>query len=679
VQSSVVCKSFPGVSPSGLWYAQSQCLRVFQLIMKFRLSPFLSLLVIPLMVHAAVAATLDDRFLAARDAAKAGDRVKFERIAPELQDHDLQAYVEYWRLSLDLANADPAAVKDFLKRYDASYIAEKLRGDWLKQLGKKQQWADFDAEYPALVQPDQELVCYGMQSRRLRGDAAVLDEAMSLWMSLIEPPESCYPVLEALILEKRVLADEVWARIRRQFEMNKMVAARYSMNYLPPSQTPDPQTALAVTDKPMPWLAKLPSNISGSRMNRELAALAISRIARSDPSMAAERLGRIDSQLQNGEKAWAWGQVAWQAAQRHMPEALDWYRKTGDASLADEVQEWRVRSALRVQDWGLVKAAIEKMPSALAEQPTWIYWLGRAYRAAGRITDADAQFARIAGQANFYGNLAEEELGRTVAAPPRAAAPSAAETAQMVDNPGIKRALALVRVNLRGEAVREWNWALRGMNDRELLAASDIAQRAGVYDRAIAAADRTRSEHDYTLRYLSPYSDQVRPAAKNQALDDAWVYGLMRQESRFVSSAKSTVGASGLMQLMPATAKWVARKIGLKDFHQGQVNDTETNLLLGTSYMRMVMESLDNHPVLASAAYNAGPGRARKWRADRPLEGAVYAETIPFSETRDYVKKVMSNSVYYALLFGDKPQSLKSRLGVIGPNTPLDPKAEDLP
>ena len=171
----------------------------------------------------------------------------------------------------------------------------------------------------------------------------------------------------------------------------------------------------------------------------------------------------------------------------------------------------------------------------------------------------------------------------------------------------------------------------------------------------------------------------MRPAAKSQSLDDAWVYGLMRQESRFVTNAKSSAGASGLMQLMPATAKWVARKIGLKDFHQGQVNDTETNLLLGTTYMRMVMESLDNHPVLASAAYNAGPGRARKWRADRPLEGAIYAETIPFNETRDYVKKVMSNSVYYSALFDGKPQSIKSRLGVIGPRSGVDPKAEELP
>ena len=158
----------------------------------------------------------------------------------------------------------------------------------------------------------------------------------------------------------------------------------------------------------------------------------------------------------------------------------------------------------------------------------------------------------------------------------------------------------------------------------------------------------------------------MRPAAKKQALDDAWVYGLMRQESRFITNAKSTVGASGLMQLMPATARWVAKKIGLKDYHHGQVNNTEVNLLLGTTYMRMVLESLDNHPVLASAAYNAGPGRARKWQDVKPLEGAIYAESIPFSETRDYVKKVMSNAVYYSAQFNGQPDSLKARLGTVG-------------
>jgi soluble lytic murein transglycosylase len=647
--------------------------------MKFRLRVFLLALACLCAPAASATPGADERFLAARDAARAGDRAKLERIAPELSGYELEAYVDYWRLLLDLPVSDPATIKAFLARHEKSYIADKLRTDWLKLLGKRAQWAEFEAEYPALVQADQEISCYALQGRRASGDTRVYEEAMPLWLNLIEPPEPCYPVLEGLIVEKRVLADQVWARIRRQFEANKLAAARYTMNYLPQSQTPDSRTALAVSDTPLPWLVKLSPALAASRMNRELAVLAISRIARSDPAMAVEQLGRIERHLQADEKSWAWGQIGWQGAQRHLPEALEWYRKAGDAPLSDEVAQWKVRAALRAQDWGTVRQAIEKMPPALAEQPAWVYWLGRAYRAGGRLEDANTLFARIAGQPNFYGNLADDELDRSIMTPPRAAAPTREESAQVAAIPGVQRSLALYRLNMRTEGMREWNWTLRAMSDRELLAASDIAQRAGIYDRAIAAADRTKSEHDYSLRYLSPYSEQVRPAARNQSLDDAWVYGLMRQESRFITNAKSTVGASGLMQLMPATAKWVAKKIGLKDFHQGQVNDTETNVLLGTTYMRLVMESLDNHPVLASAAYNAGPGRARKWRADRPLEGAVYAETIPFTETRDYVKKVMSNSVYYSALFDGKPQSLKGRLGIIGPRSSVEPKGEELP
>ena len=660
-----------------MWYAESQCLQVFQLIMKFRHTVFLLSLL--LVQAAAIAATPDERFLAARDAFRQGDRAKFERIAPDLKGHELEAYVDYWRVLADLKDADPVNVRAFLARHENTYIAEKLRSDWLKQLARKQQWADFDLDFPHLGQPDQELACYALQSRRARGDASALDAAMPLWLTLLEPPEPCYPLLEALILEKRVLADEVWARIRRQFEANKMAAARYSMNYLPASQTPDARLAESVINQPLPWLVKLPANFSDSRMSRELAALAIQRIARNEPGVAADQLRRIEGKLQGSEKGWAWSQVGWQAAQRHFSDALDWFRQAGDAPLSDEVAQWKVRAALRVSDWGTVRSTIEKMPPVLAEQPAWIYWLGRAYRAGGRLEDAKALFDRISGQPNFYGNLADDELERPIMTPPKAAVPTREELAQVNANPGVQRTLAFFRMNQRFEGTKEWGWALRGMSDRQLLAASDIAHRAGIYDRAIAAADRTKNEHDYSLRYLAPFGDQVRSAAKDQSLDDAWVYGLMRQESRFITNAKSTVGASGLMQLMPATAKWVAKKIGLKDYNHANVNNTETNVLLGTTYMRLVMESLDNHPVLASAAYNAGPGRAQKWRASRPLEGAIYAETIPFNETRDYVKKVMSNSVYYSALFDGKPQTMKSRLGMIAPRTGAEAKREELP
>jgi soluble lytic murein transglycosylase len=190
-----------------------------------------------------------------------------------------------------------------------------------------------------------------------------------------------------------------------------------------------------------------------------------------------------------------------------------------------------------------------------------------------------------------------------------------------------------------------------------------------LWDRAINTAERTRSLHDFGLRYLAPYREQFRAYAIEHGLDEAWVFGLVRQESRFIADARSSAGAMGLMQLMPATARWVAGKLGLKSFRQAVVTDLDTNISLGTYYLRHVLDTLDNHPVLASAGYNAGPGRARAWRPDGSMEGAIYSETIPFNETRDYVKKVMSNASYYARIFGRGAVSLKERLGIIPPRS----------
>ncbi|HNE14441.1 MAG TPA: transglycosylase SLT domain-containing protein, partial [Rhodocyclaceae bacterium] len=295
------------------------------------------------------------------------------------------------------------------------------------------------------------------------------------------------------------------------------------------------------------------------------------------------------------------------------------------------------------------------------------YWLGRAHQAQGNREAARKEFERIAGHPTFYSILADEELGRTFTLPKKARAPSGDELEQTRQTPGIQRAIALFRLDLRTEGTREWNWTLRNRDDRFLLSAAQLAQQLGIYDRAINAADRTRSEHDYSLRYLAPYRERIEPNARSRDLDTAWVYGLMRQESRFVTAARSGVGAQGLMQIMPSTGQWIAGKLGMKGYNIGWLRDPDTNVMLGTTYMRMVLEGLDNHPVLASAAYNAGPGRARKWRDSKPLEGAIYAETIPFNETRDYVKKVMANSIVYAALLDGRAPSLKARLGTVLP------------
>ncbi len=609
----------------------------------------------------------DERILLAKDAARSGDRNRLVQLAPPT-GHVLDPYPEYWALSNQVARpaeVDAARIQDFLQRYAGSWLAEKLRGEWLRNLGRRGDWAQLAAEFQNMEQPEQDLKCYQFQARLQNGDRSALEEARPLWFSLVDTPESCVPVLQTLVREALVSPDETWFRVRRLMEAKRLAGARAVASWLPADQQPGPSDLDKASANPTTYFDRLPINFSASRQGRELALIALARIARDDPQAAYVRYARIDERLSSTERGYVLGQIAWQAAARLLPDANAWFKAAGDTPMSDEQAAWRVRAALRAGDWRAVRSAVEAMPPAQREQADWSYWLGRAHQALGNREAGRKEFARIAGHPTFYSILAGEELGQTFTLPAKARATSVDEADMARQTPGLQRAIALFRLDLRTEGTREWNWTLRNKDDRFLLAAAQLAQQLGIYDRAINAADRTRNEHDYSLRYLAPFRDRIEPNAKSRDLDTGWVYGLMRQESRFVTAARSGVGAQGLMQIMPATGQWVAGKLGMKGFNVGWLQDPDTNVMLGTTYMRMVLAGLDNHPVLASAAYNAGPGRAKKWKDSKPLEGAVYAETIPFNETRDYVKKVMANSVIYAALLEGRAPSLKGRLGTI--------------
>ena len=610
----------------------------------------------------------DERILQARDAARAGDRNRLAQYAVPA-GHVLDPYPEYWALAGQLArpggDVDSARLRDFLQRNAGSWLAEKLRGEWLRQLGKRGDFGPLLAEFDALEQPEQDLKCYHYQARLNSGDPALLEEVRPLWFTLVDTPESCIPILRALVAEALVGPDEIWGRVRRLMEAKRTTGARAVAAWLPADQLPGPGDLDRAGANPSTWLDRLPANFSASRAGRELALIALARLARDDPQGAYARYLGINERFSAAERSYALGQIAWQAASRLLPDANAWFKAAGDIPMAEEQAAWRVRAALRAGDWKAVRGAVEAMPAELRAQPDWTYWLGRANQAQGNREAARKEFERIAGHPTFYSILADEELGRGFTLPKKARATSTEEFEQARQNPGIQRAIALFRLDMRSEGTREWNWTMRNRDDRFLLAAAQLAQQLGIYDRAINAADKTRSEHDYSLRYLAPYRERIEPNARSRDLDTGWVYGLMRQESRFVTAARSGVGAQGLMQIMPATGKWVAGKLGMSGYNVGWLQDPDTNVMLGTTYMRMVLEGLDNHPVLASAAYNAGPGRARKWKDVKPLEGAIYAESIPFNETRDYVKKVMANSIVYAALLDGRAPSLKARLGVV--------------
>lgn len=296
-----------------------------------------------------------------------------------------------------------------------------------------------------------------------------------------------------------------------------------------------------------------------------------------------------------------------------MPSAADWYRLSANAQLSNPAYEWRTRSALLIGDWNMVRWSIEQMPPTLRAQPSWVYWHARAVKQAGDTATANQEFQSIADQYNFYGQLALEELGQKITVPPRTTV-SDAEIEQMQSVPGFALSQRFYALNMRLEGNREWNWPLRTMTDRQLLAAAQYAKRIEMFDRTVNTADKTKAEHDFTLRYLSPFRDIVERDAKDTNLDIEWAYGLIRQESRFIINARSEVGAGGLMQLMPGTAQLVAKKIGLGTVSRAQMNDINTNILLGTNYLSMIYNQFDNSPVLATAGYNAGPGRPKQWR-----------------------------------------------------------------
>jgi soluble lytic murein transglycosylase len=608
------------------------------------------------------AAAEEARFLAAREAARTGDRATLESLASRPGQHPLDGYIHYWLLSNRLAGTEPPPTQElnqFLSDEAGSLLAERLRGDWLRRLAKDGEWGSFLQIYPDQQDPEVELRCLNWNARLMRGDSKVLDEVANRWASLTTVHAACTPALRAAMNARAVSTEDVWRLFRRQVDTRSPANARATLAWLDDKRL---KTFDQILRKPKRYLDSLPSSFASSRSGRELALAAVIRLAREDVSAAHTRLQRLSKRLNESERSHGWGVLALRAAQEQRPEAAAWFRSAGNAPLTTDQRAWRIRVALRAGDWSAVLAAIDRLPADERAQPEWVYWRGRALSARNQTARAEEEFSRIANTPNFYGILASEELGLHF--DPLTTPPSVEAEDNVDDHPGFQRALALFQLDLRQEGVREWNWALRGRDEAFRLAAARLALRHEIYDRAITSAELANPVGAWDLRYITPFRELIEPHTLSKNLDMSWVYGLIRQESRFIVPARSSSGAQGLMQIMPATGKYVAKRLGMS-YHLGLLQNPETNVELGTEYMRIVLDELGNDAVLASAGYNAGPSRALRWRASRPLEGAVYAETIPLDETRDYVKKVMVNTVIYAALLEGQPQSLKARLGTI--------------
>lgn len=625
----------------------------------------------------------DGVVLEMQQAFRKGERKKLAQLLPSARGHLLEPWAAYWELRARLDEAQPDEITAFLQRYAGSYQEDRLRNDWLLLLGQRRNWARFAEQHPQYrMSDDREVRCYALLVDHLRGMAAagVGEEVRRQWHSQRDTDDGCTHAAGELLAARQIPALEVWRKARLAMESNRPRAARNAVTLVAPDVA---ALVNELNDKPTKFLHSRAA--APTRQRQELVVLALIKLATSNPDEAASLLeNKWGGQLSPEERHWTWGVIGKYAAQRLSPTAQEYFDKIiRDRDLNDDLLGWKVRTALRAGQWKAVRNAIDAMTEESRQDSTWVYWKARSLLA-GRPNDSDREQARlllegIASTRGFYEQLALEELGRRITVPPAPAPLSAEEKASARANPGLARALYAIQIGLRPEGTREWNYSTNlhtpgGMAERDLLAAADLACQREVWDRCINTSERTRSVIDVNQRYPMPFRNAVVARSQGIGLDPAYVYGLIRQESRFIMDARSGVGASGLMQVMPATAKWTAKKIGLTGFTTDQLNDRDTNIAIGTAYLKLALDDFSGSMPMAAAAYNAGPSRPRNWRNGPVLEAAIWAENVPFAETRDYVKKVLANTTNYAAILTGQPQSLKSRLGSVGPRDAVAPE-----
>jgi soluble lytic murein transglycosylase len=637
----------------------------------------------------------DDVIVEMSQAYRQGNKAGLSQLLPLTRGHVLEPWAAYWELKSRLDTATEQEVQDFFARFPNTYQEDRLRNDWLLLLGQRRDWASFAAEYPKFrMRDDREVRCYALLVAHLtQGDSAppnLADDVRRNWFAQRDD-DGCTLAASHLMGDTRgpgrLTADDAWYKARISLAANRPRAAA-AVEIVAPEAMGQFRELNA---SPVKFLTS--RVVAASKPRKELILLALVKLAASDIDSAARLLGdKWGPQLAPEERNWLWGSIGKTAAQRLGDDALAYYAKVSrDSDLSDDMLAWKVRAALRAGPeplWPIVLRTIDAMSDATRAQPAWVYWKARALLARGgdqHRADARKLFESIASVRGFYEQLALEELGQKVTIPAKPAPLTPQEKEAARSNPSLNRALYAIGLGIRPEGVREWNYATNlekpgGLGERELLAAAQLACDREVWDRCVNTSERTKLAFDVDQRFPMPFRELVVQRARDINLDPAYVYGLIRQESRFVMDARSSVGASGLMQVMPATARWTARKMGMAAFSVDQLNERETNIAIGTGYLKLVLDDFDGSMPLAAAAYNAGPRRPRAWRNGPVIEAAAWTENVPFGETRDYVKKVLANTTTYAAILTGQPQSLKARLGMVGPRDMSQPEANaDLP
>lgn len=609
-------------------------------------------------------------FLNAQAAAVAGKTAVFKTLLPKLETYPLYGYLLFEDLSRRLPGAKDAEIHAFLARTADSPVNVRLRNLWLMQLAQQQRWKAFIAAYTP--QDDDELRCYFLRARLATGKVKdLMDDAKRMWLVGYEPPTVCDPVFDAWRRAGGMTQDLVWQRIRLAMEAGKLSLAQSLAVHLKPEERAWVERWVRVHQTPAKELeeAELRQDIP---IAREIVRYGVLRLLKFDVDVANDRWRVLKPQytFTPDQVAPVEREIALQAAYRQHPRALEWLNALDAAD--EQVVQWRARVALSQGNWSALRTVITALSPTEAQQDQWLYWKARALAEIAAVQSDPAYdgvifelFDNLAGRRSYYGFLAADRLSRSYEFKHASVQFTEEELTQIARLPGLQRAYELLLLDRTLDARKEWLTTTAHLNNRQLQVAAVLAHQWGWHDRAIFTLAQSSENDDMEMRFPIAYQDQVVAMSNRYQLDPAWVYGIIRQESAFMLDSRSGVGALGLMQLMPATASFTAKLIKLPFKGNSELLDVNRNIELGSAYLKHLSDQYAGNPVLATAAYNAGPQRVNIWRPAVAQAADVWVETVPYRETREYIKRVLTYTTIFDQRLGGQITRLSARMPVI--------------
>ena len=609
-------------------------------------------------------------YLAAKKAFESKKYKTFGRIANTLKDYPLYPYLRYNYLKKRIWKEKNSDIIYFLNRYSDLPVTNRLRNSWLKVLIRRKHWQTFLDNYIKHSNPVMQ--CYQLYARmKLDKKEFLLEDIRSVWLTGKSLPSQCDQPFELLYKSNLVTNELVWKRFRLSMQNNEVGLATYLSRRLNPEYKVLARKWLQIHKKPYKNTRK--PNLIDNETTREIIAHGILRLAKRNPEKAFKRLEalKIKYSFTPGEIAEIERILAINAAKKKSKIASVLLDQIDNYHVDDEVFHYRLRTALLKKDWKLLKKWTMGKAPISAIDLRWTYWHARALEETGEIEKAKQIYTKLAKERDYYGFLAADKINKPYSMNHYPVTDDKEELKRISSLPAMKRAYEFYQLDMNTNARREWHHALNKMTTYQMQMAAALAVKWGWHNRAIITMSRAKALDNLVLRFPILFEALLTKHAKKNNIDRSWVFGVVRAESAFIEDISSPVGALGLMQVMPRTGRSVAKHIGIKNFKKSKLREAETNVPIGSAYMKMMLDKFDGNIILATAAYNAGPHRVLKWLpkkvcAENP---DIWVELIPFNETRKYVRRVLYFSIVYDWRFKMTIKPMKDRMPLITPKS----------